>query len=277
MRHGKIIYTVENIGSLTFGVDGSFRLISFDGTSLGATFLTNTALNRAGQQTSKVTLKPRTIPCELAVKGIDEKGKYNYELLDRLKQAICEIMNPLYQGTLTRVNRYGAYTIKVRPSETPTFEKLVGAVEKFKVNFIADNPMWRDINTRIYYIGGEYGTTLKIYNSLGTDLPFVLKGVAQSGSSVFTVTKEETGESISLGTGEFIRVGDWEFILDTGTGEVKTKKPNETDFKKGDFLFDFNTAIDMTLNPGYNTFTLTSDNPDAILTLEVTDMFVGVS
>ena len=277
MRHGKIIYTVENIGSLTFGVDGSFRLISFDGTSLGATILTNTGINRAGQQTSRVTLKSRTIPCELAVKGIDNEGRYSYEILDKLKQEICKIINPLYQGTLTRVNRYGTYSIKVRPSEIPTFEKVVGAVSKFKVNFVADNPMWKDIKTRTYYIGGAYGTNLKIYNTLGAELPFVFKGVAQSGDGIFTLTQEETGERIALGSGDFFRVGDWEFLLDTDTGEVKTRKPNETEFTSGDFLFDFQSAIDMVLKPGQNTFTLSSDNADAVFTIEVTDMYVGVS
>ena len=275
MRHGKIIYTVDGIGSVSFGADGRYLLEKFDGTSLGTTKLATTAINLSGQRTSRATLNARTIPCDLAIRAINENGKYSYELLDKLKQDVCKIFNPLYKGTLTRVNRYGTYCIDVSPSEVPTFEKLVGAIAKFKVNFIADNPIWRDTKTKTYHIGGENGPNLKIYNTLGIELPFVFNGTAAVEESYFRLTNETSGEHITLA--DTMRVEDREFILNTETCEVLTKSSFEDDYQSGDFIFTFQSAVDMVLRPGCNSFVLDAQNEDAVFTIEVTDMFLGVS
>lgn len=275
MKHSKIVYSVPDIGSITFGADKPYCLEKFDGTSLGASKLTNGAINLAGQRTSRITLNPRTILCELSVSGVDFDGRFSYEILHQRKQEICKILNPLYKGTLTRVNRYGTYSIEVRPSEVPTFEKFVGATAKFKVSFIADNPMWRDTKVKTYKIGGEYGTSLKIYNTLGVDLPFVFKGVAGVGDELFKITNEDTGEHIELA--DIVRSVEWQFVLDTETCEVKTRFSGREEFQNGNFIFTFQSAVDMVLKPGCNSFILDAQNTDTVFTIEVTDMFVGVS
>lgn len=275
MRHGKIIYSVPGISSITFGAEKPYILEKFDGTSLGASKLVSGAINLAGQKTSRVTLNARTITCELAVSGVDDNGRFSYELLHQRKQEICKILNPLYKGTLTRVNRYGTYSIEVSPSEVPTFEKFVGATAKFKVDFVADNPMWRATQTKSFHIGGEYGTSLKLYNTLGVELPFVFTGVAEAGDNLFKLTNETSSEHIELA--DVLRSVDREFILNTETCEVKTRISEDEEFQSGNFIFTFQSAIDMVLKPGCNSFILEAQNIEAVYTIEVTDLFVGVS
>lgn len=275
MEHGKIIYSVPGVGSITFGAESPYYLEKFDGTSLGVSRQTSSAINLAGQKTLRTALNARTIPCELAISGIDNDGRFSYELLDRHKQEICKILNPLYQGVLTRVNRYGTYQIEASPSEVPTFEKYIGSCSKFKMNFIADSPMWRATSPKIYRIGGEYGTDIKIFNTLGVKLPFKLKGVAEAGDGLFKLTNEDTGEFIELA--DIIRSVDWRFELNTETCEVLTKISDDEEYQSGNFIFTFNSAVDMLISPGCNKFSLTSQNHDAELTIEVTDLYVGVA
>lgn len=274
MKHSKIIYTVPGIGSLSFGVEGNYLLEKFDGTSLGSEKLVSTVINLSGQKTSRTTLKPRTIPCELAVRGVDADGKFSYELLDKLKQEICKIINPLYTGTLTRINRYGTYSIEVSPSAVPTFDKFVGATARFKVDFVADNPMWRDTKVKTFKIGGEYGTSLDIYNTLGVELPFIFKGIAQP-NTIFLLKNVDTEEKIEHA--DTVYGNEVEFELNTETCEVLTRNSGEESFGNSNFIFSFKSSVDMVLKPGKNSFVLTAQNAEAVFTIEVVDMFVGVS
>lgn len=271
----KIIYTVPNVGSITFGAAAPFYCLTpFDGSSVGSRSVTNTAIGVDGQETSGITLSPRTIICNLGIVAYNGKGtSYDYTCLRQLQNEVTRIMNPLNTGTLTRVNSYGTYKINARPSETPKFEKLPGAACRFTVNFIADYPLWKSSKPKVFEIPTE--GTFDFYNSSGAAVPFILSGSALAYST-FALKNLTTGQALSSRVN---RDFDWEFSIDTETCQVLAQKKEGGELISANYAFSYDSDLDMVLVPGMNTFhyyMVGSGTVAPTLTITAYDRFLGV-
>lgn len=275
MPGNKVIYEVEGVGAITFGDTRPYFCESFEASSVATNCQTNTAIGMDGQLASDVTLQSKVVVCKFAVLSLSKDQKsYSYEGLERIKEDMIKLFNPKMTGTLTRINSRGVFKNKARPSETPVFEKVVGASCRFNVNFILDNPLWRGTKERFYKFTEP--RELTVFNTSGVETPFIVRGTVPANSR-FSMENLTNGKSVVLrNTREF----DMKFEIDTSTCTVLAQKVEGGDMERSNFIFTASSDLDMILESGNNTlrYSVEGDyySDDKAIEIVVYDRYVGV-
>ena len=174
----------------------------------------------------------------------------------------------------TRVNSRGVFQVEARPSESPVFEKGVGASCRFSVNFVLDNPLWRGTRER-EHIFKQPGRA-SIYNNSGIETPFILRGVVPP-NSLFSIENLTTGKSIVLRNRKSF---DMQFELDTSSCNVLAQKVADGNMESANYIFTASSDLDMFLESGENVLRYAIDgdyyNDEKAISIIVYDRYVGV-
>lgn len=276
MNGNKVIYEVDKIGSITFGNTAPFFCESFEATSVASNCQTNTAIGMDGQLVSDITLQPKVVPCKFAILSLTKNQKsYDYEGLERIKAEVIKLFNPKKKGLLTRVNGYGVFQVEARPSESPIFEKAVGASCRFSVNFILDNPLWRGTREREHIF--KQPGRITVYNNSGVETPFILRGVVPP-KSAFVIENINTGKFMEL-KNRFD--SNLKFELNTSNCEVIAQTGESGKIEKSNHIFTAASDLDMLLESGENIIRYGNHdgdyyNDEKAISLVVHDRYIGV-
>lgn len=274
----QVVFSVDGLGSLTFGDSRPLYCESFEATTVSSKANTNTAIGVDGQTASNITLEPQAIRCKFAIFATCEDGKrHDFEKLRSLEQEIIRIFNPHYIGTLIRVNKNGTYKISARVSETPIFEPIAGASCRFSVTFIADRPVWQGMKVKEYALTAPGSVT--IYNTFGEELPLVIRGTVPA-NSVFTIENLSSGKKIALR--QLNRSHDMSFALDTDTCRMLAQRSEGGPLESANFVFTADSDLDITLLNGENilNYSVSGDfyeEAEKAITLATCDRYVGVT
>ena len=272
---------------IDFKVSGEFVCESVDSSSIGSTTPTYTAIQQFGQIAGDTTYNARSIPCKLAIKPIRD-NKYDMSYLDELWQKVLKVLMPHKRCELTLHKNGKDYKINVRVPEINEYV-FDGGLAKFEVNFLADDPMWRDAEATEYIFGtveplfkfpctfangpikfGEWQKEFTYVNTNDTETPFklVVEGVGDYCQ-------------ISNDNGEFIRVNKaitdgQKLIIDTSTGIVKLINADGTESYANQYA-TLDSTLDMKLHEDSNV--MTYDNGVATLpiaTIQINQYYLGV-
>lgn len=270
MRQSLIRYEVEGVGSVEFGKTPPRFLNQFDGSSVGSSAISYKAIGIHGEKTGEIKLEPRTITADVTIVGKDNEGKYSGERLAEIKNEIFRVINPLNFGKLVRVNQHSIYEIDCRVREIPCFSKSVGMYQTAKLDFYAPYPLWRSTTPRKYSIGNGVNE-IKIYNDLGFPTPLEISGTIPANAA-FTLK--------NITSGEFIKTGrpypfERKFRLNTANCEIECSNI-EGIMVPANFIFSYNSDVDMLFNSGENLLKLESTDLGVELSLTIQELYIGV-
>lgn len=269
MRQSLIRYEVEGVGSVEFAKTPPRFLNKFDGSSVGSSAISYKAIGLHGEKDGGIKLEPRTISAEVTIVGMDSAGKYSREKLVELKNEIFRVINPLNSGKLVRVNQRSIYEIDCRVREIPAFTKTVGMYQTAKLDFYAPYPLWRSTTPRKYNIGNT--SEVKVYNDLGIPAPIEISGTIPANAS-FTFKNLTSGTMIKTGQPfPFER----KFRLNTATCEIECSNI-EGIMVPANFIFSFNSDVDMVFEIGENLLKLESTDSGVELSLTMQELYIGV-
>lgn len=274
-------YTNEKGKSIVFDNNPASTqfLLSLSG-NLGKTEQTYNVIGQDGAITGNAYLNARTIMCDM----IYEFRGVSYADYKRQWQNIVSVLSPKLKGTITYATEYGNFKIDAKPFETP---ELVDG--KFTIQFVADNPMWRDANATEYVFGtvkplfkfpftfangplkmGEWQKEFTYCNTNDVETPFklVVEGVGDYCQ-------------ISNDNGEFIKVNKavatgQTLTIDTATGIVTLAEENGAISYANQYV-SLDSTLGMKLHEGVNK--LTYDNGLTSLpvaTISISQYYLGV-
>ena len=274
-------YTNEKGKSIVFDNNPASTqfLLSLSG-NLGKTEQTYNVIGQDGAITGNAYLNARTIMCDM----IYEFRGVSYADYKRQWQNIVSVLSPKLKGTITYATEYGNFKIDVKPFETP---ELVDG--KFTIQFVADNPMWRDANATEYVFGtvkplwrfpftfangplkmGEWQKSFTYDNTSGIETPFkiVINGVGD-----YCKITNDNGEFIKVN--KSISAGQT-LTIDTATGIVTLAEENGAISYANQYV-SLDSTLDMKLHEGVNK--LTYDNSLTSLpvaTISINQYYLGV-
>lgn len=226
----QITYVNSHGDSLTFGRTTPFFLTDIDANSLGTSRDTQKAIGQNGQTTQGIVYNPRTIILNLAFDGILD-GKYDWGELRKNWKQIVKTFLPHEKGTLYYQNAGGSYKIDCSPFDIPNFESVVATHSKFKLEMIADDPLWLAKQALVSRLGqvtggirfplryplqyGKWITNAVIDNDTNLELPCVVE--LSTSASYVQVTNNTTGEFIKV---DKALQNNQKLIIDTGACTV---------------------------------------------------------
>ena len=274
-------YTNEKGKSIVFDNNpASTQFLLLLSGNLGKTEQTYNVIGQDGAITSNPCLNARTIMCDM----IYEFRGVSYADYKKQWQNIVSVLSPKLNGTITYVTEYGSFKIDVKPFETPEL-----ADGKFTIQFVADDPMWRDAEATEYVFGtveplfkfpatfangnikfGEWQKEFTYVNTNDTETPFKL--VVEGVGDYCQITNDN---------GEFIRVNKaitdgQKLIIDTSTGIVKLVNADGTETYANQFV-TLDSTLDMKLHEDSNV--MTYDNGELTLpiaTIQINQYYLGV-
>lgn len=274
-------YTNEKGESIIFNTDPASTqfLLKLSG-NLGKTEQTYNVIGQDGIITLNPYFNARTIICDM----IYEFRGVSYAEYKRQWQNIVSVLSPKLKGTITYLTEYGEFKIDVKPFETPELED-----GKFTIQFVADNPLWRDALSAEYVFGtvkplfkfpftfatgdvrfGEWQKDFAYNNTNNTETPFKL--VVEGVGDYCQITNDN---------GEFIRVNKaiingQKLTIDTSTGIVKLIYADGTESYANQYV-TLDSALNMMLHEGINIMTF--DNGVAslpIATIQISQYYLEV-
>lgn len=287
----KITYTNSYGASISFGGAAPYYLISIDASSVGLERGTQKALGQDGATTTSSYYNQRTIICDLAFVGINNR-RYDDATMRRHWQHICSVLMPHDKGTLTYTHEAGTYKIDCYPEELPTYDRVIGTQCRFKLNFVADSPYWLSnvpfINRLGQVVGGkryplryplrfgEWVKTAKIVNDTNLHLPVIV--TINSAATHIIITNTTTGEHIEVDTPLDEHQS---MIIDTGRYTVEVVTYDEGGQEISREYANYKITLDSRywqLAPGTNEISLDNGYPDttAAATISYHRRYLGV-
>lgn len=273
--------------TIDFRVSGEFICESVDSSSIGSTTPAYTAIQQYGQIVGDTTYNARSIPCKLAIKPIRD-NKYDMAYLDELWQKVIKVLMPHKRCELTLHKNGKSYKINARVPEINTYT-YNGGLATFEVNFLADDPMWRDAISTEYVFGtikplwkfpftfangplkmGEWQKSFTYDNTSGIETPFkiVINGVGD-----YCKIANDNGEFIKVN--KSISAGQT-LTIDTATGIVTLADENGATSYANQYV-TLDSTLTMKLHEGVNK--LTYDNGLSSLpvaTISINQYYLGV-
>ncbi|OAB31747.1 hypothetical protein PMSD_18350 [Paenibacillus macquariensis subsp. defensor] len=139
--------------SVEFGNSGPFVLQKIDGTANVSTEIKNTkSPYQDGSSFVGVQLSDRDIPIQGFINSNSQQ-----QLYDRRRE-LTRILNPkLGPGKLVYTNSFRSYAIDVVADGGPVFGERFVHANLFVINFIANDPYWRDVETATKALRAEVG------------------------------------------------------------------------------------------------------------------------
>ena len=260
-----------------------FYLTKFDGNSIGTTADTYRPIGANGQKTRSVKYNPRTIIAEFGIVGIKD-GRYSDERLKKAWQNIGRVMLPDSEGTITFRNDCGTYTIKARPLSLPNLERVLSAVGKFKVEFVADEPFWETSTQFVCRVGqvvknakyplsypivyGKFFTETIIDNDTNIPLPVTIE----------ITTEASYVKIINVTTGDFIQVDNslaknQKMIVNTKDASVIIQTLDDAGSviakDNANYRLTVDSTPDMTLAVGKNQFIIENGSSGSKVTASI--------
>lgn len=138
----KLIYRSETGQEIALSNSRPFILESLENISnSGAIINTSRSAGQDGITIDTVAIKEKLLPLTGGIVASDLKD------LDLKRAMLSSIFNPKYSGELIYTNN--SLTRKIKCSvQDITFQKNVGLMQRFLIQFLCPNPFWMDIYTR---------------------------------------------------------------------------------------------------------------------------------
>jgi hypothetical protein len=273
--------------TIDFRVSGEFICESVDSSSIGSTTPAYTAIQQYGQIVGDTTYNARSIPCQLAIKPI-RGNKYDMAYLDELWQKVIKVLMPHKRCELTLHKNGKSYKINARVPEINSYT-YNGGFATFEVNFLADDPMWRDAISTEYVFGtvkplfkfpctfangnlrfGEWQKEFTYCNTNDVETPFKL--VIQGVSDYCKITNDN---------GEFIKVNKavatgQTLTIDTATGIVTLADENGVISYANQYV-SLDSTLGMKLHEGVNILTYENGLSSLpVATITINQYYLGV-
>ena len=134
--------------------------------STSANISTSRSAGQEGVSIDSLYIKEKLLPVTGAIIGDD------MEDLDRKKFYLSSILNPRVKGELIYTNNSLTRKIKCCIQEL-TFQKNVGLMQKFLIQFLAPNPFWMDIYSKKEEVAlwvGDFEFDLEIPENEGIEM-----------------------------------------------------------------------------------------------------------
>ena len=142
-----------------------FFLSHFDGNFLSADALSEKIPLENGRLTYSSTYSVREIKLFGTLYTTNDMKKM-YEL----QSFLCALFDPTRVGKMIYENDFGSYFIYARPKKLPKFDIRIQTSKTFEIEFVCDDPFWKNINENVYPIGSvQSGMTFpwQIPNNFG--------------------------------------------------------------------------------------------------------------
>lgn len=273
----KVTFTNSRGESVAFGNSGTYVLQSFEGTGNVPSEIKSTkSPYQDGSSFVDVQLTERPLPMVGFINAKNQQDLY------QRRRDLTRILNPkLGPGKLVYTNSFRSYVIDAIPEEGPAFgERFVNAV-MFTVNFIANDPYWKDQTQTVKGLRFEAGG-MTFPLRLPTRFAFAAyRGTFVNGGDVETPVEihykgpAENPIVESETTGEYIKVNyeldyNQTLIISTEFGNKRVEVLNDDGSRTNVFYWiDLGSSF-FQLQPGQNILKYSSDRDSDQQLAEVT-------
>ena len=162
----KLIYKNSKGQELTLSNSRPFLLESIDNYGNVNTYISTSNGATDGVSIDNVSIKEKILPVTGAIYGSSKED------LDRKRAYLSALFNPRINGELVYTNN--ALTRKVGGVvQDITFQKPLGLMQKFLVQFICPNPFWMDLNKKKEEVAlwqGDFEFMLEIPEDVGIEM-----------------------------------------------------------------------------------------------------------
>ena len=280
----KFIYTNRLGRSITIAYQGSYIIADYSGLSESDVIpITSRGFRQIGQTLAYTSLGTRIIGLNFFVHAMSMADFYEK------RRNLSSLFNPLLgEGTLIYSNDFITKQISVLPTMSPEPKEKMGTLQRFYVEFLANDPFWYDITESKLLMTGFTGgltyplesedyqfadiaATAKIINNGDWLTPVRFKFVGAMTNPKITNTT----------TGEFIEVtktlvAGEQLIIDTAYGNKTVTYVDGTGASSSAYNLITNTSSFLQLQVGENRLTFVADTGIPEIFIVWRNRFVGV-